>query len=142
MDNKYPFIDVRKDYFYQKYGHEWAESRDNDFDSYSYSVYEVDGYTFPIYKREIVSANVLEVVAGTNGYHDGDSGHGCRTFIRIKDVDSTDIKVKVLERYGDTEGVEIVLGGDTELNTIIKAFRYIADVLEIQGKNLAEYYNK
>ena len=94
----------------------------------------VGGQTFPVYKREITSANVIEVVAGTNGYQGGDSGHGSRTYIKIKDLGGTDITVKKLEgKYGD-EGVELILGGDCELQTIIEGLEFIVSVLKTQSK--------
>ena len=70
------------------------------------------------------------VVAGTTGYQGGDSGHGCRTFIRIRNLGGTDIRIeKVGKEYSD-EGVEIVLGGDTELYTIIDGLEFIINVLK------------
>lgn len=90
---------------------------------------EVDGKMITTFTREVCSANILEVEAGTNGFHDGDSGHGSRTYIRIEDQASTDIRVKALGKDG-REGVEIVLGGDCELETMIKALKFITQALE------------
>ena len=70
----------------------------------------VYGKEITTYTREIYSANVLEVEAGTNGFQGGDSGHGSRTYIRIEDMGSTDIRVNPLGRDGD-EGFELFLGG-------------------------------
>ena len=50
----------------------------------------VYGKEITTYTREIYSANVLEVEAGTNGFQGGDSGHGSRTYIRIEDMGSTE----------------------------------------------------
>ena len=94
----------------------------------------VGGQTFPVYKREITSANVIEVVAGTNGYQGGDSGHGSRTYIKIKDLGGTDITVKKLEGKYSDEGVELILGGDCELQTIIEGLEFIVSVLKTQSK--------
>lgn len=85
------------------------------------------------FRREIVSANILEVEAGTNGYQGGDSGHGSRTYIRIEDVGSTDIEVTPKEN-----GVEIVLGGDCELETMIRALKFITKVLEDQAAEVID----
>ena len=94
----------------------------------------VSGITFPVYKREVNGANALEIVAGTNGYCGGDSGHGSRTYIKIRDLGGTDITVKKLEnKYGD-EGVELVLGGDSELLTMIEGLEFILNVLKTQSK--------
>ena len=94
----------------------------------------VGGIKFPVYKREICSANQIEVVAGTNGYHGGDSGHGSRTFIQIRDLGGTDITVnKLTNEHGD-EGVCLDLGGDAELQTIIEGLEFIVNVLKTQSK--------
>ena len=125
MKKERPFFKIGPEWFDNK----GLEKKNNHMASeYSYSVVEVDGCEFPVFKKEIISANILEAVVGTNGYKGGDSGHGSRTFIRIKDLGSTDIRITKVEPYGD--GVEIILGGDTELMTIIDALRFITDVLE------------
>ena len=41
-----------------------------------------DGTEITTYSRDILSANILEVEAGTTGYKGGDSGHGGRTYCR------------------------------------------------------------
>ncbi len=53
----------------------------------------VDGTHINTFKKEIVSANILEVEVGTTGYMGGDTGHGGRTFFRIKDLASTDMRL-------------------------------------------------
>lgn len=45
-----------------------------------------DGTEITTYSRDILSANILEVEAGTTGYKGGDSGHGGRTYFRIADA--------------------------------------------------------
>jgi hypothetical protein len=95
----------------------------------------IGGIEVPTYKREIVSANVLEVEAGTNGYQGGDAGHGSRTYFRIENEGGTDIQVRPLGRYGD-EGFEVTLGGDCELETIITALKFISKVLEDGAKEV------
>ena len=87
------------------------------------------------YTREIFSANVLEVEAGTNGFQGGDSGHGSRTYIRIEDMGSTDIRINPLGRDGD-EGFELFLGGDCELETMICALKFITKALEDGAKEV------
>ena len=69
--------------------------------------------------------------AGTTGYRGGDTGHGGRTYFRIKDEGGTDMGIHVMrDRFGDAEGFEVVLGGDCELETIIRALKFITKVLE------------
>lgn len=95
------------------------------------------GYKFPIYKTEIASANILEVKAGTTGFRGGDSGHGCRTYFSIKDLGGTDITIYPTRSYGFSgyDGVEVLLGGDCELSTIIEGLKFIIQVLEEEKDN-------
>ena len=44
-----------------------------------------DGTEITTYSRDVISANILEVEAGTTGYKGGDTGHGGRTYFRIAD---------------------------------------------------------
>ena len=88
-----------------------------------------DGTRIRTYIRDVVSANILEVEAGTTGYRGGDSGHGGCTYFRIEDEAGTDIRVYQIGRYG-SEGLEVVLGGDCELETMIRALKFITKVLE------------
>lgn len=70
-----------------------------------------DGTEIRTFSREIVSANLLSVGAGTTGYKGGDTGHGGRTYFRIEDDGGTDIQTHPIGRYAD-EGFEVTLGGD------------------------------
>ena len=89
-----------------------------------------DGTEITTYTRDVVSANILEVEAGTTGYMGGDTGHGGRTYFRIKDEGGTDINIKpFMDRFG-SEGFEVTLGGDCELETMIRALKFITKVLE------------
>lgn len=98
--------------------HDFTEIRDSRFN-------------FNIRCTEIVSANIIEVKAGTNGFCGGDSGHGSRTYFSIADLGSTDITVNQLKvgRCGNV-GFEVILGGDCELSTIIEALKFITETLE------------
>ena len=90
-----------------------------------------DGIEITTYSREIDNANILSVEAGTTGYEGGDSGHGGRTYFKIEDLGGTDIEVHPIGEDG-LEGFEVFLGGDSELNTIIDALKFIVEVLEDQ----------
>ena len=94
-----------------------------------------DGTQIKTYSRDILSANILEVEAGTTGFMGGDTGHGGRTYFRIEDAASTDIQVHPLGRYAD-EGFEVILGGDCELETIIRALKFITKVLEEEAQEV------
>ena len=96
-----------------------------------------DGTDISTYTREVVSANILEVEAGTTGYRGGDTGHGGRTYFRIQDAASTDMDIHVLrDRFGDATGFEVFLGGDCELETTIRALKFITKVLEEESKEV------
>lgn len=96
-----------------------------------------DGTEITTYEREVVSCNILDVEAGTTGYKGGDTGHGGRTYFRISDEACTDMGVNVLrDRYGGTSGFEVFLGGDCELETMIRALKFITKVLEDESKEV------
>lgn len=97
----------------------------------------LDGTEITTYTRDVVSANILTVEAGTTGYMGGDSGHGGRTYFRIEDQGSTDIQVLPIGRYGD-EGFEVFLGGDCELETVIRALKFITRVLEEEAEEVCD----
>lgn len=103
----------------------------------SKGVRDIEGKTISTKIKTICSANIIEVECGTNGYQGGDSGHGCRTYIRISDEGGTDISFKVSENIGNGQ-IEIVLGGDTELMTICKALKFIRKTLKKQIRQQAE----
>ena len=96
-----------------------------------------DGTKITTYSREIASANILEIEAGTTGYMGGDSGHGGRTYFRIEDAGGTDIQVHPIGRYAD-EGFEVILGGDCELETMIRALKFITKVLEEESQEVLD----
>ena len=97
----------------------------------------LDGTEITTYTRDVVSANILTVEAGTTGYMGGDSGHGGRTYFRIEDQGSTDIQVLPIGRNGD-EGFEVFLGGDCELETVIRALKFITKVLEEEAEEVCD----
>lgn len=100
------------------------------------SVVAIDGIKIPTIKTEINSANILAVEAGTTGYRGGDSGHGGRTYFKLEDLASTDMRVRV--NNGEwidlmSEGpIEIAFGGDCELDTLIEALAFAVQTLKEQ----------
>ena len=95
-----------------------------------------DGTEITTYTRDVVSANILEVEAGTTGFMGGDTGHGGRTYFRIQDEGSTDMKINTyVDRYG-CRGFEVFLGGDCELETTISALKFITKVLEEESQEV------
>jgi hypothetical protein len=91
---------------------------------------EVGERTIRTWKREVFSANCLEVEAGTNGYKGGDAGHGSRTYLRIADVCCTGIEASLIPGKETNGGIEIALYGDTELKTFIEALEFAVHVLK------------
>lgn len=94
-----------------------------------------DGKELTTYTREVFSGNILEVEAGTTGYKGGDTGHGGRTYFRIRDLGGTDMKFRCLpSRFGN--GFEVELGGDCELETMIDSLKFITQALEDGAKGV------
>ena len=95
-----------------------------------------DGTEISTYTRDVISANILEVEAGTTGYMGGDSGHGGRTYFRIQDIASTDMEIRTFVDKHGCNGFEVFLGGDCELETTIRALKFITKVLEDESKEV------
>ena len=83
-----------------------------------------------LYECDFGLFNTLTVAVGTNGYQGGDSGHGGRTYICLENTGCTDIDARVSINSYDQTKVEIMLGGDSELDSIIEGLRWAADKLE------------
>ena len=99
-----------------------------------------DGTEITTYTRDVISCNLLEVEAGTTGYMGGDTGHGGRSYFRIK-VNSSrmgkDDLIAIVDRYG-CRSLEVFLGGDCELETMIRALKFITKVLEDESKEVCD----
>lgn len=95
-----------------------------------------DGTEITTYTCDVVSANILEVEAGTNGFMGGDTGHGGRTYFRIEDAASTDMEVRSYVNKFGCPGFEVTLGGDCELETMIRALKFITRVLEEESQEV------
>lgn len=74
--------------------------------------------------------NVLGVSVTTTGYQGGDSVHGGRTYISLEDLGSTDIDARITSNKDGNTKVEIMFGGDSELDSLIDSLRWAADRLE------------
>lgn len=99
-----------------------------------------DGTRIATFTREITGANMLEVEAGTNGFKGGNAEHGSRTYFRIRDLGGTDMFVKTSRRpfSNNTESAEFILGGDCELETIIRALKFVVKVLEEESAEVVD----
>ena len=99
-----------------------------------------DGTRITTFTLEITGANMLEVEAGTNGFKGGNAEHGSRTYFRIRDLGGTDMFVKTSRRpfSNNTESAEFILGGDCELETIIRALKFVVKVLEEESAEVVD----
>ena len=104
---------------------------------------EVDGIKIETRKESMESCNILSVEVGTTGYMGGDTGHGGRTYFRISDDASTDMRCVVKTHDGkahefdgvaDVAQIEIMFGGDTELSTFIDALGFAFEALKAKSK--------
>ncbi len=86
-----------------------------------------------VHSKEFHDANILRVEVGTNCPQGGDSGHGGRTVLRLFNGGGTDISVGVNgEASEEVESVEILLGGDTECETLLRSLEFAVEVLRAQ----------
>ena len=99
-----------------------------------------DGTRLTTFTREVTSSNAIEVEVGTNGFKGGNAEHGSRTYIRIRDLGGTDMFVKTSRRpfSNNTESAEFILGGDCELETIIRALKFVVKVLEEESAEVVD----
>lgn len=85
--------------------------------------------------RTFSSMNVLSVFAGTNCPQGGDSGHGGRTVFGFRDECGTDFRIRVDGAPEQrVESLEIILGGDSESDTIIEGLEFALRVLKSQRR--------
>lgn len=101
----------------------------------------IDGIEVKTLSKEIVSCNIITVEVGTTGYMGGDTGHGGRTYFRISDEASTDMRCNVvsegeIHQFDNTCGanqIEVMFGGDCEMETFIEALEFAAETLRNQS---------
>jgi hypothetical protein len=87
-----------------------------------------------LYSKEISNANILEVQVGTNCPQGGDHGHGGRTLFRLINHASTSMQCRINDAtLADADKIEIILGGDAEHETFIKALEFALSVLRSQS---------
>lgn len=91
---------------------------------------EIDGIEVTTWNRVIENGNVLGVEVGTNGYWGGDSDQGSRTYVRVENLSGTDLRARpLLDRDGSC-GVEMILGGDSALESFIDALEFVLQTLK------------
>jgi hypothetical protein len=95
---------------------------------------KIDDIEIPIQSKEIVSANILTAEAGTTGFRGGDSGHGGRTVISLRNDASTDLRCEVDGKtFEDVTEIKIIVGGDSELSTLIESLEFMVQTLKNQS---------
>jgi hypothetical protein len=75
---------------------------------------------------------VLGVTVGTSCPQGGDSGHGGRTLLRLRDLGGTDLRARVEQDDQGRACVELILGGDSECATFVQALEFALSVLRAQ----------
>jgi hypothetical protein len=95
---------------------------------------KIDSSSIDTIEYTINALNIISVTVGTTGYCGGDSGHGGRTYLKLEDLGSTDLQVRVNNSgtFAETSSVEIRLGGDSELSTFIQGLEFALKVLKSQ----------
>lgn len=97
---------------------------------------KINNIEVPTKKKTFTDCNVIECEVGTTGHKGGDSGHGGRTYFKLRDLGSTDMRVGVKEwcapafSHNDAEAVVIAFGGDSELDTFIDALEFAVSTLK------------
>lgn len=89
----------------------------------------IDGIAVETIKKEIDSCNIIEVEVGTTGYCGGDTGHGGRTYFKLKDLGCTDMRLRIEQTGNHADEIEIILGGDCEMETFVEALEFAAENL-------------
>lgn len=98
-----------------------------------------DGTRITTFSREVASANAIEVEVGTTGFKGGNADHGSRTYICIRDLGGTDMFVKRSRgENGNTAEFEMFLGGDCELETMLRALKFAVKVLEEESQEVID----
>lgn len=94
-------------------------------------------YDEVIYGGKIIPTVTCEtpfasVTCGTNGYKGGDWGHGSRAYVKVKGISLGWYHVRKVEEFLDglSNGFEIAVGGDWELESLIETFETIATNLK------------
>lgn len=96
----------------------------------------VDGQEITTYTEEFEAMNGIEVEVGTNGYGGGDASHGGRTYLRIENTFCTSMSVNGDD---DIRKVELVFGGDSEMETFIEALRFAYEQLKKESRGVYSF---
>lgn len=103
---------------------------------------KVNGALISTFGASYESCNMLSVEAGTNGFRGGDSGHGSRTYLSFENDSSTDMSVSIDGVQYSADKIELMFGGDSELETVILALEYAVKALKNQTNLVTDLSRK
>lgn len=78
------------------------------------------------FRKTINEVFLSSVKVATNGFHGGDAGHGSQTYIELS-CPLGDMHFSVKEKG---KSLQVEAAGDAELQTLIKTFKFMVEVLE------------
>lgn len=82
-------------------------------------------------KKTFNNACLLTIEARTNGYQGGDAGHGCESVLGFQMDGAMEVRVRGTK-------VELVFGGDAELEGLIEGLRWAAESLKEQSQPIKD----
>lgn len=88
--------------------------------------------------KQFLSCNELVCRVGTNCPCGGDTGHGGRTVFELHDLAGSDMGIEIVPNEHGADGVRIVLGGDSEVETFVQALTWAAETLRKQLQRNAQ----
>ncbi len=87
----------------------------------------VNGILIDTWIVQMNDACVLELEIGSTGFKGGDTGHGGRTYFRLKNMGAADLDMQINE---DSNELVLKFGGDAELSTFIDALEFATGKLK------------
>lgn len=102
----------------------------------------VNGTLISTFGASYESCNMLSVEAGTNGFHGGDGRHGSCTYLSFENGYNTDMSVSIDGVQFPADKVELMFGGDCELETVILALEYAVKTLKDQANSVTDLSRK
>ena len=102
----------------------------------------VNGVSIPTFGASYDTCNMLSVEVGTNGFRGGDSGHGSRTYLSFENGYNTDMCVSIDGVQYSADKIELMFGGDSELEMVISALEYAVKTLKNQTNLVTDLSRK
>ena len=91
------------------------------------------------FKKELTSANILLVEAGTSAPQGGAASHGGKTVLQLIDEGGTDWHITIDGKdIGSLGTLRIEFWGDTEADTFMRSLEYALQVYRFQRSQGAE----